>query len=114
MGTDASSIRLLEWTFAPEETAGALATVMVEAAPRNPVLIDFHCTNRALGDSLVPFGFMASGVTSVGIPDLFRPINRSGGYAVAIDLPPHRTQRALEFDSWYITIGDADIDRVKL
>jgi hypothetical protein len=114
MGSDVSSIRLLEWTFAPEETAGALATIIAEAAPRSPILIDFHCTNRAVGSSLAPFGFMAAGATQAAMPDLFRPTNHSGGYAVAIDLPPHRTHRVLEFDSWYITTGDSDIDRVKL
>ena len=114
MGTDNTSVRLLEWTFAPEETCGALATVIADAAPRNPILIDFHCTNRGCGDALIPFGFVPAGATQARMPDLFRPTYHSGGYAVAIDLPPHRTQRALDFNSWYITIGDSDIDRVKL
>jgi hypothetical protein len=114
MGAEASVIRILEWTFGPEEAAGALTTVMAEAASHEPVLVDFHCTYRTLGSLLAPFGFVPQSATKISMPDLFRPTYRSGGYAVAIDLPPHRTTRTIDFDSWYITIGDSDIDRVKL
>ena len=33
---------------------------------------------------------------------------------VAIDIPPHREKRTLNFDEWYITKGDSDMDRIKL
>jgi hypothetical protein len=114
MHTDASVIKLLEWTFDPEETGGALAAVAEAARDRNPVLIDFHCTNRAVGNRLTPFGFVTQEATRVPMPDMFRPTNRSGGYVLAVDLPPHRTTRTMDWDSWYITIGDSDVDRVKL
>jgi len=114
MGAEASVIRILEWTFGPEEAAGALTTVMAEAASHEPVLVDFHCTYRTLGSLLAPFGFVPQSATKISMPDLFRPTYRSGGYAIAIDLPPHRTTRTINFDSWYITTGDSDIDRVKL
>jgi hypothetical protein len=113
MGTDVSVIRMLEWTFGATETAGAITTVLAETTPFRPVLIDFHCTLKILGSFLEPFGFMPQSATKTPMPDLFRPTHRSGGYAVAIDLPPHRTFREVDFDSWYITIGDSDIDRVK-
>jgi hypothetical protein len=114
MHSDASVIRLLEWTFDAEETAGALATVLEASRHRNPVLVDFHCTSHAIGERLTPFGFVAQDATRPSVPDLFRPTHRSGGYAVALDLPPHRTARTVDWDGWYITIGDSDVDRVKL
>jgi hypothetical protein len=114
MHTDASVIRLQEWTFAPEETAGALAIIMEASRDQNPILVDFHCTSGTLGNRLMPFGFVAQDSTQVPMPDMFRPTYRSGGCAMAVDLPPHRTTRSLDWDSWYITIGDSDVDRVKL
>lgn len=114
MGTQASVIRLLEWTFDATETPGVLSSVMAAAAGSNPILLDFHCTCRIAGTRLAPFGFVPQDATRVPMPDLFRPTYRSGGYAVALDLPPHRTTRAVDWDRWYITIGDSDIDRVKL
>jgi hypothetical protein len=114
MGTDADVLRILEWTFDAKETGAALATIMREGRAHNLILIDFHCTCRAVGAPLEPFGFVAQSATKFSMPDLFRPTYRSGGYAVAIDLPPHRTHRTIDFDSWYITIGDSDVDRVKL
>jgi hypothetical protein len=113
-GTDASTIHLMEWSFGPEETPMALATIMNAARERRPVLVDFHCTSHAIGRSLEPYGFVPQSATIAPMPDLFRPANHSGGYTVAIDLPPHRTKRYIDFDRWYITIGDSDIDRVKL
>jgi hypothetical protein len=114
MGTDAGVVRILEWTFGTDEAAGALATIMADAEPRNPILVDCHCTHPAVGASLRPLGFVPQSATKTPMPDLFRPTYRSGGYAVAIDLPPHRARRTVDFDRWYITIGDSDIDRVKL
>jgi hypothetical protein len=114
MGSEASVIRLVEWTFGPKEAAAALSTIRADAQERNPVLFDFHCTHRPLGQALGPLGFMPQNATTKPMPDLFRPAFSSGGYAVAIDLPPHRTVREIDFDRWYITIGDSDIDRVKL
>jgi len=114
MGKDASVIRLLEWTFDAHETGAALATVLADAADRDPILIDFHGTFLAIGSMLESFGFVRQEATEQKMPDLFRPTFHSGGYAVAIDLPPHRMARSVDFHSWYITAGDSDIDRVKL
>jgi len=114
IGTDVSVIRLLEWTFDDRETRSALATVLADTATQNPVLIDFHTTFAPLGDMLRRCGFVPQSMTATPMPDLFRPTFHSGGYAVAIDLPPHRQARSVAFDKWYITAGDSDIDRVKL
>ncbi len=67
-----------------------------------------------MGASLEKLGFLPSSALSSQIPDLFRPTNYSGGIAVAIDMPPHREERKLDFGQWYITKGDSDVDRVKL
>jgi hypothetical protein len=114
MGAEISVIRLLEWTFDHHETGRALATVLADAAPYNPVLIDFHTTFAPLGAVLQQAGFLPQTATAMPMPDLFRPTFHSGGYPVAIDLPPHRLRRSVPFDQWYITSGDSDIDRVKL
>jgi hypothetical protein len=114
MGTDASVLRLLEWNFGPAEAAAALSTILDDAVGAHLVFMDFHCTALAIGAALEPFGFVAQSATRAPLPDLFRPLNHSGGYPVAIDLPPHRSARSIDFSKWYITLGDSDIDRVKL
>lgn len=114
MGSDVGIVRVLEWTFGCDEAAGALAAILADVAGRTPVLIDVHCTHLATGAMFESLGFRSQAATSKPMPDLFRPTHRSGGYTVAIDLPPHRTSRSVHFGSWYITIGDSDIDRVKL
>ena len=114
MGAGISVIRLLEWTFDYRETRSALAAVLADTAAENPVLIDFHTTFAPLGDVLRRCGFIPQSATVRPMPDLFRPTFHSGGYAVAIDLPPHRQARSVAFGEWYITAGDSDIDRVKL
>jgi hypothetical protein len=114
MHTNVSVVRLLEWGFGRAETGGALATILADAAAENPVLIDFQGTFAATGAVLAEAGFVPQDATAAPMPDLFRPTFNSGGYAVAIDLPPHRQQRTVDFDRWYITSGDSDIDRVKL
>lgn len=113
-GTEVAAIRILDWTFGPEETPGALAAILAASAGRRPIIIDFHCTHAAIGHAFERLGFMPQGATAAPVPDLFRPANYSGGYAAAIDLPPHRAPKTLNFDSWYVTIGESDIDRVKL
>jgi len=114
MHTNAQVIRLLEWTFGVRETPAALASVIEAAGAPNPILLDFHCTSARIGAGLVGAGFRPQAATRKSMPDMFRPANYSGGYPVAIDLPPHRTQRRIDFSSWYITSGDSDVDRVKL
>jgi len=114
MGTEAEVIRVLEWTFGASETEAALATILADCRLQNPILIDFHSTFDPLAVILGQAGFVPQGSTAVPMPDLFRPTFHSGGYAVAIDLPPHRQPRSVEFGRWYITAGDSDLDRVKL
>ena len=113
-GSDYSVLRLLEWTFAPADSGRALAGILADAAPSRPILIDFHCTVTSIGDALGAFGFVAQDQSVAPMPDLFRPTYHSGGYQVAIDLPPHRTARDIDFAGWYMTAGESDIDRVKL
>lgn len=106
-------VRLLEWTFPPEETGAALARLLAGPA-RGAALIDFHCTANVITETLTPFGFFPDAAEGAAPPDLFRPLHWSGGYAVAIDRPPHRTARSEDFSRWLITLGDSDLDRVKL
>jgi len=114
MGSDAGAIRILEWTFDAPQSAGALAAILGATAAHDPVLVDVQCTHPPIGQALERLGFMPQGSTQTPVPDLFRPTNYSGGYAAAIDLPPHRTQKTMDFNGWYITTGESDIDRVKL
>ncbi len=114
MGTEASAVRILEWTLDAAESAGALAAILDAAASRTPILVDFQCTHAPIGQALERLGFMPQSSTAAPVPDLFRPTNYSGGYAAAIDLPPHRTQKTVDFNCWYMTTGESDIDRVKL
>jgi hypothetical protein len=114
MDSPASVIRILEWTFDSKDAASVLAWIMKVAGHQRPILMDFHCSCGPIGRVLEPLGFVRQSATAKPMPDLFRPIKYSGGIAMAIDLPPHRTVRQVNFGQWYITAGDSDVDRVKL
>jgi hypothetical protein len=114
MDHDVSVIRIVEWTFDDDECGAALASVLEAHNGAGPIMLDFHCASRLPARGLERFGFMPQSATTRPMPDLFRPINYSGGHALALDFPPHRTIRAIDFDRWYITAGDSDVDRVKL
>ena len=114
MHHDGSVVRIVEWTFGDRDGEAALATLLADTAAQDPILIDFHATARCIGRSLEPLGFVPQAATRKPMPDLFRPLNHSGGYQAAVDLPPHRTKRTVDFDTWYITLGDSDVERVKL
>lgn len=113
MHTEVSVIRLLDWTFSADETAAALASILIQTETNRPVLIDFHCSHREIAATLAPFGFVPQQATTMAMPDLFRPTNHTVGCAVAVDLPPHRTLRSLDFEHWYLTLGDGDAHRVR-
>jgi hypothetical protein len=85
-----------------------------EHSDAKPILLDFHCASGVPARGLERIGFVPQSATKKPMPDLFRPMNYSGGHALALDFPPHRTTRAIDFDRWYITAGDSDVDRVKL
>jgi hypothetical protein len=114
MNHDVSVIRIVEWTFDDGECGAALATLLRDHNDAKPIMLDFHCASRLPARSLERFGFTTQSATTKPMPDLFRPMNYSGGHALALDFPPHRTTRAIDFDRWYITAGDSDVDRVKL
>ena len=114
MDHEQSAIRIVEWTFGAEETEQALATLLTDTAELDVALIDFHTTAVAIGKTLEVYGFFPQDRTSQPMPDLFRPVNHSGGYQASVDLPPHRTARKVNFGHWYITAGDSDLERVKL
>jgi hypothetical protein len=114
MGAEVSVVRILEWTFAADNGPSALAWIIRASESQRPILMDFYCSCESIGRSIEQFGFVRQCTTSKPMPDLFRPTNYSDGIAVAIDLPPHRTARQIDFRNWYITAGDSDVDRVKL
>ena len=96
-------------------TAETLAFLIKEGKKNGSVLIDFYCTAKEIGEELIQYGFFPDTVLSTPVPHLFRPIYYNGeGMSVAIDLPPHRKPKSLDFGEWYITKGDSDFDRIKL
>lgn len=106
--------RILEWSFSGRAAQEALAILIAEALPENVILIDFFCTATVVGVELEKWGFIHEDRLTTDIPYLFRPIRHAAGISVAIDLPPHRKERNLDFNQWYITKGDSDMDRIKL
>jgi hypothetical protein len=114
MNHDVSAIRIVEWTFDDDECGAALASVLQVHTEAKPLLLDFHCASSLPARGLERFGFVPQAATTKPLPDLFRPMNYSGGHALALDFPPHRSARTVDFDRWYITAGDSDVDRVKL
>lgn len=113
MGYEASVIRIVEWTFRGAWVRKALASILQDGLNCGSVLIDFFCTAESLGNELVEFGFFPESAWHYRIPHLFRPIHLTDGICIAIDMPPHQRDQQTNFDEWYITKGDSDIDRVK-
>ena len=113
-GQGASFIRILEWNFAGDSAEKALRFIIGNEQRSNPVLLDFFCSAEKVGAELQKLGFIEETGLASRIPYLIRPINYHDGIALGIDLPPHRSERSLDFSDWYLTKGDGDIDRIKL
>jgi hypothetical protein len=114
MGTEHRVMRILEWNFKGASADYAMAFLVREGRNEGAVIMDFFCTASFVGEELTRLGFFNENMTAPKIPYLFRPLFRTEGISLAIDLPPHRRARTLDFDQWYITKGDSDIDRMKL
>gem|GEM_PF-2018282 len=107
-------VRILEWSFSDDDAAGAMGLLVKEALQEGAILLDFFCTAGSVGKELKRLGFLSEDSLQGEIPFLFRPIKYDRGIAVAVDMPPHRQKRSVDFSRWYITRGDSDIDRIKL
>ena len=97
-----------------DSASNALAVILREARENECILIDFFCTAEEVGKELSQHGFFPESSVSSKIPYLFRPIHYADGISLAIDLPPHQTERSIDYFEWYFTKGDNDIDRIKL
>lgn len=113
-GYSESALRILEWTFDRAAGPTAMAALLEEAQLHNTILMDFFCTAEEIGAAFGDMGFLAQDSLAQTIPYLFRPIHPHPGIALAVDLPPHRKKRSFNFDRWYFSKGDSDIDRIKL
>lgn len=109
-----SVVRILEWNFFGKSAKDALAFIVDEAKTQKGILVDFLSTATEIGKSLEEIGFFKVEENNKEIPYLFRPIYFTSDILLAIDLPPHRSIRDLNFSEWYITKGDSDMDRIKL
>jgi len=114
-GFEESVVRILEWNFTAGWAERAIAAILQVGKRSGAILIDFFCTAEEILTELEGLGFARSNsFKNSTIPYLFRPIFHTEGIRLAVDLPPHRRPRDGAFDSWYITKGDTDIDRIKI
>jgi hypothetical protein len=114
-GYEVSVMRILEWNFSSEEGWQAMAFLREEAAKEKVILMDFFCSSPAIGKALEAYGFVSSDVHPFYmIPRLFRPICTTSDMIICIDMPPYRHKEAVKFQSWYLTKGNSDMDRIKL
>ena len=108
-----SIIRILEWSI-KEKVPEALSAILMAAAKDNPILFEFFCTSMEIRNELLDYGFIDPKTLEPDrIPHQFRPINHGDDICIGIDLPPHRKERKVDFNEWYITKGDGDMDRKK-
>ena len=114
-GYEVSVMRITEWNFSPDEGRHVMAFLSKEAAKENVILMDFLCSSPAIGKTLEAYGFVSSAVPPFDrIPRLFRPICTAPDIVSCIDMPPYRDKEAVEPQSWYLTKGNGDTDRIKL
>lgn len=114
MDTPYFAVRILEWLVDGRYTGNFLSRLMQGLKIKDIALIDFYCTAIDIGNSLTLHGFVIENENDDPVPDLFRPLNYSGGYQIAIDFPSRLTIKKTDFSDFYMTAGDSDIDRVKL
>lgn len=115
-GFEESVVRILEWNFWGDSAGEAVQTILQEGQREGAILMDFFCTSSEVAEGLEDAGFVPStSFATTPIPYLFRPLHHTAeGIRVAIDLPPHRRDRHVAFNEWYITKGDSDMDRIKV
>jgi hypothetical protein len=114
-GLEESVIRILEWNFSGVWAERAIAAILQAGRRSGAIMVDFFCTAREVLKDMERLGFIPGSLfKEPSIPYLFRPLFRADGISVAIDIPPHRKTRDGAFDSWYLTSGDSDIDRIKV
>ena len=114
-GFEESVIRILEWNFSGVWAERAIGAILQAGRRSGAIMVDFFCTAREILKDMERLGFIPDSLfKEPTIPYLFRPLFRADSIRVAIDIPSHRKTRDGAFDSWYITSGDSDIDRIKL
>jgi hypothetical protein len=114
MESDESIIRILEWSFKGDNAKKAMSLIMQDGMKQGAIIADFFCTSYEIGSELEHICFFKENVSDSPIPYLYRPVHFTEGLKVAIDMPPHRKKKDLNFNEWYISKGDGDIDRIKL
>ena len=114
-GRPDSVVRIVEWMVTERHAASALAEILRRTRADRILLIDFSCASPAVAAGLVRSGFAPIDEFTPGIvPALFRPLHAGHPISLALDFPPHRAARTVRWEEWYITRGDADLDRRKL
>ncbi|SLM30888.1 hypothetical protein MTBBW1_2510006 [Desulfamplus magnetovallimortis] len=116
MYQNASVTRLIEWNFKGKNAEHALAYIIKDSKKKSSILIDFFSTSDAVGKELKRLGFIhEQEARKKRIPYLFRPLFLiEKGISVGIYQAPQNTKRHVNFNHWYITSGDGDMDRIKL
>ncbi len=114
-GYEFSILRIIEWSFGYESGLRALAFLSNEAKKEKAILVDFFCSAKEIGLTFEKYGFVSSRISPFNsIPLLFRPIHFSGDFITCIDVPPYRNKDSVDFNEWYITKGNCDLDREKI
>ena len=106
-------LRILEWTFAPQDTAEALSMLLNKANGKECIMIECFCTAESLGKELAAKGFINDKRFGKGrVPMKFPSLKSGPGFSMAIDIPMPLENDT--YDDWYITAGDMDLDRNKV
>lgn len=114
MHSRASVTKLVDWNFYGAAAEAALAFILEDSLAHGSIFIDFFCTSQQLLTELETLGFVREEAIQGQTPYLFRPLYYKDAIPLAIDLPPHRTTRNINFASWYISMADGDLERRKL
>lgn len=108
-----SVIKILEWSIY-NHVESVLSFLFDIANKSNSIIIDFFCTSKEILNFLGDYAFFShEALFPDTLPYLFRPIHYSEPIVLGIDTPPHRKKRSIDFNEWYITKGDGDMDRKK-
>jgi hypothetical protein len=109
-----SVIRLLEWIVQDNLSQSAISFIIKDGMKHNSILIDFFCTSKSIGSSLNKVGFVSDTyLESEQIPRLFRPTFHAPPILVGVNVNNIECGDEFNFEEWYITKGDGDLDRMK-
>ncbi|MBP98407.1 hypothetical protein CMK18_20860 [Candidatus Poribacteria bacterium] len=112
IGSDTYILKIMEVNICQGKIGVFLQSLIRHLNNEKIIMVDFFCSAQELLDEFATVGFeIIKQHTGTQIPKWYRPINRSRDLVSSIDMLKMNSVRWSQPSSWYITLGNSDIDR---